>query len=120
VWILIGTANKRLSRICCSIHNTSYDHLHSLQSKTMARHRRRSKKERQGFHGDVMESILHKQNHRCAKCNRILNVVDYHHKNGDRSDNRVKLSSLVSQLSCRYNKKKRTSLNISQALTRFG
>ena len=31
---------------------------------------------------------LNTLNYYCAKFNRILNVVDYHHKNGDRSDNK--------------------------------
>jgi 5-methylcytosine-specific restriction endonuclease McrA len=35
-----------------------------------------------------MENVLRKQDHRCAKCNRVLNVVDYHHKDGNRSNNK--------------------------------
>jgi hypothetical protein len=45
------------------------------------------KKERRGFHDIVKERILKKQNHRCAHCKRLLNVVDWDHKNGKRYDN---------------------------------
>jgi hypothetical protein len=45
-------------------------------------------KERKDFSDDVKEKRLEKQHHRCADCNRVLNVVDWHHKNGDRSDNK--------------------------------
>jgi hypothetical protein len=38
---------------------------------------------------------LEKQHHRCADCNRVLNVVDWHHRNGDRSDNRVEFLSFL-------------------------
>ena len=40
------------------------------------------------FSESVKEKILEKQHHRCADCNKVLNVVDWHHRNGDRSDNR--------------------------------
>ncbi|HYF98753.1 MAG TPA: hypothetical protein VD815_01545 [Candidatus Saccharimonadales bacterium] len=42
---------------------------------------------RKGFSRSIKHNILNKQNHRCGQCNRILTVVDFHHKNGDRSDN---------------------------------
>ena len=45
------------------------------------------KKERHGFHDIVKERVLKKQNHRCAHCKRLLNVVDWDHKNGKRYDN---------------------------------
>jgi hypothetical protein len=45
-------------------------------------------KERRYFSDSVKENILRKQNHRCASCNRVLNVVDWDHKDGDRSNNR--------------------------------
>jgi hypothetical protein len=47
-------------------------------------------KERKGFPQYVKENILRKQDHKCANCKRLLNVVDWDHKNGDRSDNREK------------------------------
>ena len=50
--------------------------------------RSRRYKERRHFSDSVKESILRKQNHRCARCNRVLNVVDWDHKDGDRSNNR--------------------------------
>ena len=50
--------------------------------------RLKHRKEGQHFSDSVKEKILEKQHHRCADCNRVLNVVDWHHKNGDRSDNR--------------------------------
>jgi hypothetical protein len=52
------------------------------------RHRGGKYKERHYFSDSVKEMVLDKQHHRCADCNRVLNVVDWHHKNGDRSDNR--------------------------------
>jgi hypothetical protein len=45
-------------------------------------------KENQNFSDSIKEKVLEKQHHRCADCNRVLNVVDWHHRNGDRSDNR--------------------------------
>lgn len=45
-------------------------------------------KERKGFPLYIQENILRKQDHKCAHCKRLLNVVDWDHKNGDRSDNR--------------------------------
>jgi hypothetical protein len=52
------------------------------------KHRRGKYKERQHFSDSIKEKVLEKQHHRCDDCNRVLNVVDWHHKNGDRSDNR--------------------------------
>jgi hypothetical protein len=52
------------------------------------KHRRGKYKERKDFSDSVKEKRLEKQHHRCADCNMVLNVVDWHHKNGDRSDNR--------------------------------
>ena len=51
-------------------------------------HRGGKYKERHHFPDSVKEKVLDKQHHRCADCNRVLNVVDWHHKNGKRSDNR--------------------------------
>jgi hypothetical protein len=51
--------------------------------------RRKAKyKVRQSFPDRLKEKVLENQHHRCADCNRILNVVDWHHRNGNRSDNR--------------------------------
>ncbi|MFY9872529.1 MAG: HNH endonuclease signature motif containing protein [Candidatus Nitrosopolaris sp.] len=52
------------------------------------KHRRGKYKERKDFSDPVKEKRLEKQHHRCADCNRVLNAVDWHHKNRDRSDNR--------------------------------
>jgi hypothetical protein len=52
------------------------------------KHRRGKYKERKDFSDAVKEKRLEKQHHRCADCNKVLNVVDWHHRNGDRSDNR--------------------------------
>jgi hypothetical protein len=51
-------------------------------------HRKAKYKVRQSFPGRLKEKVLEKQHHRCAGCNRVLNVVDWHHRNGDRSNNR--------------------------------
>ena len=50
--------------------------------------KRRTNVARKGFSQMTREKILIKQNHRCVHCRRILTVIDYHHKNGDRSDNK--------------------------------
>jgi len=52
------------------------------------KHRKGKYKQRQHFLDSVKEKVLEKQQHRCADCNRVLNVVDWHHRNGDRSDNK--------------------------------
>lgn len=44
-------------------------------------------RQRRSFTDSVKENVLKRQGHRCANCKRILNVVDWHHKNGDRSNN---------------------------------
>ena len=51
------------------------------------RNKRKKSRERKGFPNHVKQSILRKQDHKCAHCRRILNVVDWDHKNGDRSNN---------------------------------
>ena len=43
---------------------------------------------RKGFSQGTRERILRKQNHRCVYCRKVLKIIDYHHKNGNRSDNR--------------------------------
>jgi hypothetical protein len=45
------------------------------------------RRERQLFSDSVKHNILRKQDHKCAYCKRILNVVDWDHKNGNRSNN---------------------------------
>lgn len=50
--------------------------------------KRSMNKARKGFSQGTRERILRKQNHRCAYCRKVLKVIDYHHKNGNRSDNR--------------------------------
>jgi hypothetical protein len=52
------------------------------------KHRRGKHRERQDFSESVKEHTLDQQHHRCAKCKRLLNVVDYDHKDGDRSNNK--------------------------------
>jgi 5-methylcytosine-specific restriction endonuclease McrA len=44
-------------------------------------------KERRGF-SQVKENVLRKQDHKCAHYKKLLNVVDWDHKNGNRSYNR--------------------------------
>jgi hypothetical protein len=51
-------------------------------------HRKAKYKVRQAFPDRIKEKVLEKQHHRCADCNTVLNVVDWHHRNGDGSDNR--------------------------------
>lgn len=45
-------------------------------------------KERRGFSRYTQARILKRQNHKCVFCRKTLDVIDYDHKNGDRSDNR--------------------------------
>ena len=45
------------------------------------------KKERREFPEIVKARVIKKQNHRCAHCKRLLDVVDWDHKNGKRYDN---------------------------------
>jgi preprotein translocase subunit SecG len=49
--------------------------------------RRDKRRERQHFSDSVKQNLLRKQDHKCAYCKRILNVVDWDHKNGNRSNN---------------------------------
>lgn len=46
--------------------------------------------ERKGFTQLIRSNVLKKQDNKCDHCRKILTVVDFHHKNGDRSDNRQK------------------------------
>ncbi len=50
---------------------------------------RRKKKpyDRKYFPQYVKENIIRKQDHKCAHCKKLLNVIDWDHKNGNRSDN---------------------------------
>jgi flagellar biosynthesis/type III secretory pathway M-ring protein FliF/YscJ len=57
-------------------------------SRKVKKRRKEKRRERHGFPDSVKEDVLRKQNHRCVYCNRVLNVVDWHHKNGDRSNNK--------------------------------
>jgi hypothetical protein len=50
--------------------------------------KKRTNVTRKGFSQMTRERILMKQNHRCVHCRKVLTVIDYHHKNGNRSDNR--------------------------------
>ena len=45
-------------------------------------------KERKGFTQLIKYKVLKRQDNKCAHCRKILTVVDFHHKNGDRSDNK--------------------------------
>lgn len=45
-------------------------------------------KQRKNFSQAVRRRILEKQNHRCAQCRKILLVIDFDHKNGNRADRR--------------------------------
>jgi hypothetical protein len=46
------------------------------------------KNQRNSFTQSTKKRILAKQKHKCAHCNRILVVVDFDHKNGNRADSR--------------------------------
>jgi len=57
-------------------------------SKYRLKHRVRKHRKRQCFTESIKERTLNKQHHKCLKCNKLLNVVDYDHKDNDRSNNR--------------------------------
>jgi hypothetical protein len=44
---------------------------------------------RRDFSEETKLEVLRKQDHRCALCRRLLNVVDYDHIDGDRSNNDI-------------------------------
>ena len=52
------------------------------------RNKRKKSGERKGFPKYVKQNVLRKQGHKCAHCKKTLNVVDWDHKNGDRSNNK--------------------------------
>jgi hypothetical protein len=52
------------------------------------------KRKRRSFPQSVKQKTLEKQHHKCANCKRLLNVVDYHHKNGNKSNNNQISSSI--------------------------
>jgi hypothetical protein len=56
--------------------------------KSYEKLKRNQPKERRGFTRLIRSKVLKKQSHKCDHCRRILTAVDFHHKNGDRSDNR--------------------------------
>ncbi|MBA2267576.1 MAG: HNH endonuclease, partial [Nitrosopumilus sp.] len=55
---------------------------------TLKKLKKSTNKARKGFSQVTRERILRKQNDRCIYCRKNLTVIDYHHKNGNRSDNR--------------------------------
>jgi hypothetical protein len=50
--------------------------------------KKRTNVTRKGFSQMTRERILIRQNYRCVHCRKVLTVIDYHHKNGNRSDNK--------------------------------
>lgn len=48
-----------------------------------------SMSKRRSFPDHIVEAVLKKQNHKCARCDRILNVVDIHHLDGNRANNDI-------------------------------
>lgn len=59
----------------------------SLLSKLI---KKNIKKMRKNFSIQIKEAVLKKQNYRCAICRMRLKVMDFDHKNGNRSDNQKK------------------------------
>lgn len=51
-------------------------------------HNKNKPNERKYFPQYVKENIIRKQDHKCAHCKKLLNVIDWDHKNGNRSDNK--------------------------------
>ena len=48
-----------------------------------------SSSKRENFSESIKEEVLRNQNHRCAHCNNLLTVVDFDHKDNDRSNNDI-------------------------------
>ncbi len=44
---------------------------------------------RKHFSDSIKEEVLRKQNHRCADCNRVLDVVDFDHIDADKTNNDI-------------------------------
>ncbi|HXT84859.1 MAG TPA: HNH endonuclease signature motif containing protein [Verrucomicrobiae bacterium] len=44
--------------------------------------------ERKYFPQHIKENIIRKQDHKCAHCKKLLNVIDWDHKNGNRANNK--------------------------------
>jgi len=44
---------------------------------------------RRGFSESIKEQVLRQQNHRCAECNRVLDVVDFDHIDADKTNNDI-------------------------------
>jgi hypothetical protein len=57
-------------------------------TKYKLKHRVRKNRKRHCFPESIKERTLNKQHHKCLKCNKLLNVVDFDHKDNDRSNNR--------------------------------
>lgn len=71
------------------------EYLHQLFKPIVKRKNRRQSKnnyktiQRRSFSDDVQLEVLRNQDHKCGTCGRILNVVDYDHIDGDRSNNDI-------------------------------
>lgn len=90
----ISTSSKNTFNIQANVINSSFFFgililaFIILIAILIKRRSKRKVKERKGFSETVRQNVLRKQDHKCAHCKRLLNVVDYDHKNGNRSDNR--------------------------------
>lgn len=65
--------------------------------------------ERKDFSTAVKEEVLKNQKHRCNSCNRLLNVVDYDHVDGDRSNNDISNCQALCP-NCHAEKSRRTQM----------
>ena len=65
--------------------------------------------ERRGFSTLVKEQVLKRQGHRCNNCNRLLNVVDYDHIDGNRSNNDISNCQALCP-NCHAEKSRRTQV----------
>ena len=67
--------------------------------------------ERRGFSTLVKEQVLKRQGHRCNNCNRLLNIVDYDHIDGNRSNNDISNCQALCP-NCHAEKSRRTQMGI--------
>jgi hypothetical protein len=61
----------------------------AIIGRKLKRRKKRKGPDRHDFSESDKIETMRKQDHRCAICGIFLNVVDWHHKNGDRSNNHI-------------------------------
>lgn len=83
------TINKVTKQKFATLLQIHLDYLIKLFTipKKNRKHKKQKSGERKDFSDNDKLETLRKQDHRCANCGRILNVVDYDHIDNDRTNN---------------------------------